>query len=415
MSTASKVFLFLLFPTTLALTYLSMRTLKTWDAWRTPYVKYQQAIFQKEQQIDQLKREVAQLREELEKVFALRGQVWPQCVRKRVDANTQDVGLRVEEPNPPGLKANQVVYLFQVNGPHYLGEYIVTATGAPDPDNPDAPNVVLRPTRRLPQWLWNYVVSGDGILEIRETLPVDREDAFAGADEQRIRQLFPVPNNPKARPFFEASLNEYLRDGKELDDTADVPPERMRVYVRFLKDADDLTPQEEQLLRLLKLNPSLAVKDQVYWFFPDTAQQLLQARELAILVRREYRRPLRDYATLFDDLDRQLPVWEDKVQRAKRYLTYLQQAIQSAQQQIDAREELLSQRLMPENQRLRQEVAVVEQVLQELQERLRRYSAARTLLLQQNARLAKVYRQTQLALAQEIERRARQAAQAAVP
>ncbi len=413
MSTLSKVLLFFLLPTSMALAYLSMRTLKTWDAWRTPYEKYKKAIFQRDQQIAQLQREVNQLKVNLEKVFALRGRVWSDCQRKRVDPNTQDVALRVETPNPPGLKPGQVVYLFQVDGPHYLGEFKVTATGQADPNAPDVPNVVLKPTRRMPAWLWNYLVQGTPNLEIRESLPIDYEEAFADCDEQRLRQLFPVPNNPEVKPYFEASLNEHLRDGKELGEDQDVPPEQVRVVVRFLKDASELSPQESQLLADLKIPKEVVVKNQEVWFWPDVAQPLLQSGQLAELVRREYRRPLRDYALLFDELERQFPVLADQVQRAQTFLSYLQEAVQSAQKQAAARQEYLDTRLKPENQRLTQEVEVTRAVLASLQQQLQVYRQQVARLLEQNRQLAQRYRQAQLALARKIEQRAKAAAAAA--
>ncbi len=421
MSTLSKVLLFFLLPTSMALAYLSMRTLKTWEAWRTPYVQYEKAIYQRDQQIAQLRREVNQLKEDLEKVFALRGKVWIDCQRKRVDPNTQQVGLRVEVPNPPGLKANQIVYLFQYDGPHYLGEFKVVATGAADANAPDAANVVLQPTRRLPNWVWNNLVRGTPNLEIRDSLPTDFEEAFAECDEQRLRQLFPLPNDPGLRPYFEASLNQYLRDGKELGDDQDVPPDQVRVWVRFLKDASELTPQEAQLLQnLFKVNEArhleaLVVKNRVTWFWPDVAQPLLQATEVVELVKRTYRRPLRDYATLFDDLERALPVWNDRVQRAAKFLSYLQEAVQSAQQQVNHREQYLETRLKPENQRLTHELQVVSAVLESLQEQLQIYRQLVDKLLQENQQLAQRYREAQLSLAREIDRRAKAAAAAAVP
>lgn len=419
MSTLSKVLLFFLLPTSMALAYLSMRTLKTWDAWRTPYVKYERAIFQRDQQIAQLRREVTQLKEDLEKAFALRGRVWSDCQRKVVDANTQQVGLRVEGSNPPALKVNQVVYLFQADGAHYLGEFKVAAVNADA--NPEVPNVALQPTRRLPDWVWNNLVRGTPNLEIRDSLPTDFEEAFAECDEQRLRQLFPIPNNPGLRPYFEASLNQYLRDGKELDDDADVPPDQVRVWVRFLKDASELSPQETQLLQnALNLNQpqaleALVVKNRVTWFWPDVAQALLQATEAVELVKRTYRRPLRDYATLFDDLERELPVWNDKVQRAAKFLAYLQEAIQSAQRQLQNRQQYLDTRLKPENQRLTQEVQVVNAVLETLRQQLQLYRQQVDKLLEENQQLARRYRQAQLSLAREIDRRAKAAAQAAVP
>ncbi len=413
MSTLSKVLLFFLLPTSMALAYLSMRTLKTWEAWRTPYVKYERAIFQRDQQLAQLRQEVNQLKEQLEKAFALRGKVWAFCQRRQVDPNTQHVGLRVEVPNPPGLKANQIVYVFQADGPHYLGEFKVASLNLNA--QAEAPNVVLQPTRRLPAWVWNNLVRGTPNLELREQLPTDFEDAFAECDEQRLRQLFPVPDDPGFRPYFEASLNQYLRDGKELGDDQDVPPEQIRVWVRFLKDASEINQQEDQLLKTLGIHQTLVVKNQVYWFPPETAQPLLQATELVELVKRTYRRPLRDYATLFDDLERELPVWNDRVQRAAKFLQYLQEAVQSAQKQVDNRQQYLDKRLKPENQRLTQEVQVTQAVLDSLQQQLRFYRQLVEKLWQENQQLAQRFRQAQLALARQIEQRAKAAAAAAVP
>lgn len=135
-----------------------------------------------------------------------RGRVW-NCIAQKGDPNTGACAVAVEQPDPHRIQDKSIVYLFEDNPAnrgdttnlHYLGEFKVAAIAEK--------LISLEPTMKLSERQRKNIVGSKAPWLIYERMPVDRNDVFAGFDQQQLSALMPgVPAEV---------INEYLRDGKE--------------------------------------------------------------------------------------------------------------------------------------------------------------------------------------------------------
>ena len=225
---------------------------------------------------------LANLDHELLIATRLRGRVWRNVVPAGFNPQTQQVTVNIPAPVPAGLPKDTVVYVFEdelrpVTPPPAAEGAEEGAAPAPAP-----PPVAARPGGRPLQYIGAFNVTAAAAQQatlvptqpidpndyelkrlaasrapwvIYETMPMDRNELFAGMTEDQLKQLLP-----------KQSVAEYLRHGKEA--TADDDPAR-KVGL-------------------------------------DEEGKLLPADQIAKATKVLYQRRLRDYASEFDELSRRL-------------------------------------------------------------------------------------------------------------
>lgn len=230
------------------------------------------------------------LEHQLRMISRVRGRVWRFVQPISIDPETSGikVGFPIapptaanEEPEPEaaeqpagpppavGLETNSIVYVFE-QGPvegteqdqapnRYLGEFRVS--------DPEGRTAVLNPLDQLPL----DEVATDRIQQSRapwivyETMPADSRDLFGEVDSETQR-FKPFDEEVLRRLLPEGTVTEYLRDGSE--STPDDPPQRVEGIDEEGKFVADNDPKRK-------------------------------------VVRRLYRRRLRDYAFLLNDFERE--------------------------------------------------------------------------------------------------------------
>ena len=137
-----------------------------------------------------------------------RGRVWRNAARAgNVDPATGRVAVTLDQPQPHGLTADSVVYVFEegnvnpanpAQGAQFLGEFRVIEVR---PNGATLESVVQLDNRTGPR-----VAGSQRPWTLYETMPADRHELFAGMTEEELRQLIPA-----------ASIDEYLRHGQEVE------------------------------------------------------------------------------------------------------------------------------------------------------------------------------------------------------
>ena len=152
-----------------------------------------------------------------------RGRVWKNCIAQRVDQTTGQCAVAVESPDPHRIQDKSVVYIFEEGDSsmfRYLGEFKVAAIADK--------LITLEPTMKLNPRQLAKIAGTKAPWLIYERMPVDRNDLFAGFDQQQLAAMMPgVPAEV---------IDEYLRDGKPAQ--PDDPEARVMngKYERALRD-----------------------------------------------------------------------------------------------------------------------------------------------------------------------------------
>lgn len=192
---------------------------------------------------------------ELHLITRLRGRAWTNVTPGGFDPQTDTVQATIESPQPSGLTADSVVYLFEAGeptlpdptqGPQYLGEFRVTSVAGTQAS--------MVATNQLDDFERQRLTAGRGPWIIYETMPIDRHTLFADYSEEQLRALVP-----------QGSVEEYLRQGSPAGPDDD---EWHRAW--FDEQGNPLGPEDR-----------------------DKAAKVL------------YDRRLRDYATEFEELARE--------------------------------------------------------------------------------------------------------------
>jgi hypothetical protein len=201
---------------------------------------------------------ILQLEHKLEMLTSGRGRAWRQVAPAGPLDNQGRVEVNIPNPTPHGLAADSVVYAFEMGdanpadpktGKQFLGEFVVVES--------KEKSVVLESTHILDQRTGERLTRSQGPWSLYESMPVDRYDAFAGMSEEDLGKLLPA-----------ADVAEHLRSGQ----------------------------------------PATADDDPANVIGLDENDQRVLPNEMDKAVKKVYQRPLRDFAFLFAELDRQKSV-----------------------------------------------------------------------------------------------------------
>jgi len=213
MSIWNKVLVGLIAVAALVFWYMTMRTLKTQQYWRELAQAYQDAVDEVKDQNELLRegREedgqlvfmgIRQTKFELEKVLLDRGRAWYNCTPAATPqtAQTGEVRVTTDLPDPHGLTVNTVVYVFEekpvAEGGAYLGPFVV--------DQVAAKQVALKPAFQFTPAELQRISRSQGPWVMYDKLPADNYYLFAELDEEQLRKLLPAE-----------SVEEYLHHGEE--------------------------------------------------------------------------------------------------------------------------------------------------------------------------------------------------------
>jgi hypothetical protein len=168
---------------------------------------------------------IPQLATELDRITKGRGNVWYNVAPTQIDPASGSVTVTLETPLPHQLTPEKVVFAFgdREKGGGYLGEFRVSAAAEKE--------ATLTPTGRLVTTELERLQNSPAPWTLYEVMPADSNSAgsenwvFKEIGEDELRAMLP-----------EASLQEYLKDGKPADPND--PPERVEdgKYVRRLRD-----------------------------------------------------------------------------------------------------------------------------------------------------------------------------------
>ena len=223
MSIWNKILLGFIFVASLAFFYLATRTLATHHAWRVSAQAFQKALDEAKQEEvalregsqegEELRLGIRQLRLELHKLMLARGRVWYAAVPGQVDANTGEVMVSIDTPDPHQISKEMTLYVFEneqaKDGGQYVGQFKVTGA--------DQKQVTLKPVfnlartiedaegnkRKAEQRKLDRLAQSKGRWDLYERMPGDNHEIFTSLSEEELRELVP-----------EELLAEYLKDGK---------------------------------------------------------------------------------------------------------------------------------------------------------------------------------------------------------
>ncbi len=215
MSIWNKILIGLILVVTPASFILGARALKTHQYWRELAQKAEASLETAKAEVEVLRegtpgeggtRGIRQVKLDLHKMLLDRGRLWRNVAPGRVNPQTGAVSAATDQPDPNGITVQTVLHVFEERPVEekgrYLGEFIVT--GKADKQLELQPSYVMSPDeiKRL--------ASSSGPWVLRDVLPVDTHEIFAGLDEGKLRAMFP-----------ETTAGDYLKHGKKGQDGTD--------------------------------------------------------------------------------------------------------------------------------------------------------------------------------------------------
>jgi len=230
MSVWNKILIGLIAIAGVGFIYCAAREMKTQQYWQTSARKFERRLDEVRAENERLSGggqeegpSILALHSEVRKWLVDRGHVWHKVVAQTVDEKTGAVAVQVSQPSPSGITDKMILAVFEEadfdKGGRFLGEFKVT--GIADS------RIELQPSYHLgEQELQRLAKSkGKGSWVMFDMMPIDCDDAFAGLKDEELQATLP-----------QASVAEYLRDGKPAQ--ADDPAERKvkGVYRRALRD-----------------------------------------------------------------------------------------------------------------------------------------------------------------------------------
>jgi len=193
--------------------YMAARTLKIHQHWR-------QRAHTQEQRIAELRKEnqellagsedgtklgVKQLQLALDELIIdrNRGRVWYGCQPQQPNAQTGQVRVVIDKPEPHAVAVKSLLYLFEQTetatavgkGGQYLGQFEVEAV--------DAKQVALKPARKMSLPELQRLAQSKGPWAMYELMPIDEHDIFAGLSDDEKKQILPPD-----------TVADYLKDGQ---------------------------------------------------------------------------------------------------------------------------------------------------------------------------------------------------------
>jgi len=388
MSIWNKVLVGLIAVAALAFWYLTMRTLKTQQYWRELVADFEQRIDQVKDQNEWMREGrmedgelvamgIRQTQLALEKVLLDRGRAWYNCTPETTPqtAQTGEVRVTTDLPDPHGITVNAVLYVFEQSpvqdGGAYLGPFVV--------DQVAAKQVALKPAFTFNAAELQRLSRSQSPWVMYDKLPADNYYLFADLDEDELRKLLPAE-----------SVEEYLHHGEE---AAWEDVEQWGV--------DGMVVDENGLPLIDDRGEKIPDRDGVF------------------------HRRLRDYAALLHaapygkEYDAHIPsgrsrqtLLNDLIASMQRDVQYMQAAAADAKLQVTFRKNEIAA-LEADLAKLRAERNAVSDHHQQIEGKLRELKAAVEQMLEQNRTMAGQIARIQLEAAQRIEQRTRAMAQSA--
>lgn len=197
MSIWSKVLIALILVATLPFFYLSLRLLKTNQAWRSEVNKWEKDVAAKVDgppDLATLAEEVRVANVKLHDIVVDRGRVWTNVNPERAfNSNTGKGNVLIEAPAQHRITPKMVLFTFDPSG--YLGEFQVTEAGEK--------SVTLEPNMKMSDRQLKRVSTSPGNWTLYEVMPIDRHDIFTGLDQEALGKLLPADR-----------VKDYARDGQ---------------------------------------------------------------------------------------------------------------------------------------------------------------------------------------------------------
>ena len=307
MSIWNKVLLGLILVASIAFFILGARALQTHKYWRDQVAQLEKELADELKNQADMKDEVRQLTVGLHEQLIDRGRVWYGCRPQQVSAETGEVSVMTDFPDPHGIETQTVLWVFdeidRQNGGSYLGQFTVDAIAGQGNRL-----LQLKPSMRMSQehrQKLQQSAAGNGVTwALYEIMPVDNHDSLAGLDAEQLKALLPD------------SVEEYIMDGQ-------------------LATLEAIKQQG--------LQGNVFKVDETGEVVKRTDPEDIQKRGLEVEVEAEneqgrYVRQLRDYEELFRQYDLQRTAWSDKWDSTTRENNYITQAHDDAKLQLQHRQ-----------------------------------------------------------------------------
>jgi hypothetical protein len=295
---------------------------------------------------------IVQLTHKLEIHTRDRGRAWRQVAPAGALDQQGRRAVTIPAPIPHGLKVDTIVYAFEAgkpnladpaNGQQFLGDFRVVES--------NDTGVVLESVNLLDKRTGERLARSQGPWNLYEIMPGDRYSTFVGMSEEELKQRLPA-----------SVVEEYIHHGKEPAENDD--PQNIIGY-----DAED---------------------------------KQLPPGDLAGAARKEYHRPLRDYAFLFSELTQEKVVLMARIDAVREDNVKLAKALASAKELSAFREE--EKKLMTSDLAgMKQDRAAIDKHLAAVKAMLENAVKLVDDLLAENSKLARELAQREAALVQMID------------
>ena len=213
------ILVWFVFAASLAMVYLSARTLKTHQSWRSTYQAWQKAVNEVERENALIQGGVEegaqivepgidQLKSELHRAVVGRGSIWFVANVDKIDPKSGTGELTIESPQPHDIVTKMILFAFQrqtvAEGGKYLGEFKVTKGDGKAKTIEIAPNLPLTDEDR------QRLAQARGPWTLYAVMPVDDAKLYAAMTPEERRTLLPE-KSAEARAEF-ANGDRPLRD-----------------------------------------------------------------------------------------------------------------------------------------------------------------------------------------------------------
>ncbi len=194
------ILVWFVFAAAMAMVYLSARTLKTHQSWRSTAQAWQKAVDEVERENARIQGGVEdgaeivepgidQLKEELHRAVVGRGTTWFNAKVEKIDPQTGVGTLTIENPAPHDIVKNMILFVFEqqgvTQGGKYLGEFKVTSGDGIAKTIEIAPNLPLTQEDR------QRLAQAKDLWALYAVMPVDDAKLFAAMTPEERRALLP--------------------------------------------------------------------------------------------------------------------------------------------------------------------------------------------------------------------------------
>jgi hypothetical protein len=213
------ILVWFVFAASMAMVYMSARTLKTHQAWRSTFQAWQKAVDDVEREnvviqggvengAEIVEPGIDQLRTELHRAVVGRGTVWFNVKIEKLDPKTGVGELTIDSPQPHDIVSKMVLFVFEqkpvAEGGKYLGEFKVTKGESTTKTIEIAPNLPLTDQDR------QRLAQAKSPLALYAVMPVDDAKLYAAMTPEERHALFP-DKSPEGLAEY-ASVDRPLHD-----------------------------------------------------------------------------------------------------------------------------------------------------------------------------------------------------------